>query len=94
MNDIVISGLRLELESARKKLYNALWEVGHRMLEDSSGKERLIADKALEKIQKAADYFDRVQDELQEAERARIAAFNASSSAASLKNHDQPPVIE
>jgi hypothetical protein len=78
-NEIVIRGLRKELEAATKGINTAMWEVGHRPSEGSHGKERQRADEGIRKLKAACKYYDAVKDELELAEAARIEAFNAAN---------------
>jgi hypothetical protein len=80
-NEIVVRGLQKELADATKKISTAMWEVGHRLTEGSHGKERQRADEGIRKLKAACKYYDRVKDELELAEAARIDAFNTANNA-------------
>ena len=73
--EIVLAGLRRELEEAETRLRRALCDARPRTERDSLGSfvrnepPREAADRAMEGIIEARDYYDRVQEEIERYDR-------------------------
>lgn len=70
--EIRLRGLRLELDRARAGIENAFWQAG-RAMEHSAGQNprpspRQVANRVIANLQQAIDYYDAVQQTIENEE--------------------------